>query len=507
METVLNRRYILTAIIISLLAIILQLIFLNPPILSDQMEYYYWSMRFPHWPETPNLEITRIGLVLPIAVLYRIFGPAEISYYLFQVVSLGVLATCIFLIASSFFTYRIGVFSALWTLLIPNLLLESGHLSPDIPATALFLSGCTLIQLGNRSKKWHFSQYSWLLFFAGLLFGWSYLVKESTAILFPLIPVLFWVLDIPLRRLIPVALGMLSMLILEMAFGIVFFNNPLFHFMAASPRETVGDIQENVGVNLVYLARLLDKTNGFGTLVILILGAVNALVHSIKREKRFLFLLAWAALVYIVFTFVGLLPVILDWEDRVLLRLHKFRYWIPLIPPLVISGVAWSNQAVETLSQKFTGIKNKSKSYFWILSLLILVAANLPGIVVINKDPDLIRNGADHYLEFRQFLKEQGQDIDTIWIDRDNQRAFDRILPFYTRTFFGNQFWNGQFKYINTGGQYLRADEIVGGYIIIDRYFMDPNLSDAPSFLTQPPPNWSIEFLSENDELALYKVN
>lgn len=499
-------RDIIAICFISLLAIILQIIFLNPPVLSDQMEYYFWALRFPHWPKTPNLEITRLGLVLPVAVLYRIFGSAEITYYSFQVISLSLLAASIYLIAQRFFSFRTGIISACWFLLIPNLLLESGHLLPDIPAAALFTAGCALIVITNHSKGIHPKPVLWHLFLAGMLFGWSYLVKETTAILFPLIPLLIWSIGNPIRRMAPIAAGMLFMLILELVIGFVFFNNPLFHFMAASPRETIGTIQENVWINLIYLLTLLRRTGGFSSLALPILGTIGAVIYSIKREKVFIFLLTWVLLVYAVFSMVGLLPVILGWEDKALLRLHKFRYWIPILPPLVISSATFLDRLACVLTKKFINSGKLREFFAWFILFALMMLSITSGILVINKDPDLIRNGNDHYFELRKYLISNEQDITTIWIDRDNHRAFERILPIYTHDFFGRPIWNGRIKYINTSGQYLRAEEIEDGYVIADNFFMDPSYSGTPAYMTQPPKNWKLAFQSENGQIALYQV-
>jgi hypothetical protein len=61
-------------ILIAILALAVQLFFLNPPILSDQMEYYVTALRLPRLPSNPNIGSMRIGLELPVAFLYRIFA-------------------------------------------------------------------------------------------------------------------------------------------------------------------------------------------------------------------------------------------------------------------------------------------------------------------------------------------------------------------------------------------------------------------------------------------------
>jgi hypothetical protein len=134
---------------------------------------------------------------------------------------------------------------------------------------------------------------------------------------------------------------------------------------------------------------------------------------------------------------------------------------------------------------------------------LSLTAAR--GINSIKNDPDFIRNGADQYFELRAYLQEHDNPDDIIWIDRDNKRAFERILPMYIRNPFGKLIWHGSTKYINTANLYLRAEEIDQGYLIVDRDFMTPS-SSLPSYLYDAPENWQLVFESENQKIALYKV-
>ena len=507
-----HRKDLLVIIILFIISILLQLHFLNPPILTDQMEYYFTAIHIPHLPSNPNIGSMRIGLELPVAVLYRIFGSSEIAYYTFPLLSFSLLVISVYLIGKGLFSRRVGIFSALWIMTIPNLILEFGHLLPDIPATALASAGFAVLitAFGNKENKPDYcSRKSKLIFIlAGFLFGWSYLVKEYLAILFFIIPLVFWILDIPMRHIIPVALAMLFMYGIEVAVGIIYYQNPLIRFGAASPRETLGEIQKDVNKIITYFAILLNKQGGQAILVVMLLGVVNSIISSIKKKKSQLFLLSWVLLIYGLFTFAGLLPVIFKWDGIVLMRLHKFRYWIPILPPLVIGGVVVIENLVRVLLEK---ISDKGKVNINILTALLalaLVAVSAHGILTIKDDPGFIANGYDHYLELRQYLKEhdEGSENEVIWIDRDNKRAFERILPMYVRDVFGKRIWHGSFKYINTDNLYLRAEEIDIGYIIIDRDFMIPETYGVPDYLADPPANWTLAFESENKKLALYAV-
>ena len=218
-------------ILLIIVSIGVQFLFLNPPILSDQMEYYITAIRFPHLPDNPNIGSMRIGLELPVAVLYRIFGTSEVAYYTVPILSAALLSLSIYFIGKSLFSRRVGFFSGLWVIFIPNLIQDAGHLLPDLPATACSTAAFAVLftYFGDKQQKRDYASRSSLFIFilAGLLFGWSYLVKEYLAILFLLIPVVFWILDIPYRHLIPVAVSMLLMYSIEVAVGIIYYQKPI----------------------------------------------------------------------------------------------------------------------------------------------------------------------------------------------------------------------------------------------------------------------------------------
>ncbi len=490
-----NKTDIIIILFIFFLAIGIQFFFLNPPVLTDQMEYYFTAIRFPRLPSNPNIGSMRIGLELPVAILYRIFGSSEVAYYTVPLLSFALLAISIYLIGKGLFSRRIGFFSALLVMIIPNLLQESGHLLPDVPATALASTGFAVVitAFGNKNDERNFASRKsrFLFILAGILFGWSYLVKEYLAILFFLIPLIFWILEIPFRNLVPVAVAMLIMYGMEVAIGIIYYKNPLIRFLAASPRETEGEIQKDIPRIISYFGRLLVKSGGDGILILMCLGVVNTIVSSFRKKKRYIFLLA----------------LIFNWQDIVLMRLHKFRYWIPILPPMVIAGVALLDKISLILYSKIKNINISARVFCSILITILISLVSIHGIITIQDDPDFIRNGADHYLELRQFLKENDDSIDVIWINRDNKRAFERILPMYIRTPFGKLIWHGTFKYINTDDLYLRADEIDTGYIIVDRDFMIPEVYGVPDYLANPPADWKMVFESQNKKLALFAVN
>ncbi|MCD6577300.1 MAG: glycosyltransferase family 39 protein [Anaerolineaceae bacterium] len=484
---------------------LIQILFLTPPILSDPMEYYFTAIKFPHLPEIPDHWTLRIGLILPVAVLYRIFGNAEITYYSFPLASMAILSIGIYFMGSRLFNRRIGLISALWLITIPSLILESGRLLPDLPATACIVAGFAML-ISFKDLHANGRKYNWFFFIAGALFGWSYLIKEYYIIFVLLIPLAFWANKIPYRKLVPVIAGISLMLGTEALFGFIYYDNPFIRLLVANPRETLGFIERDVAKIFRYFYILLKKNRGEGSTILGGIAIIHLIIHTIKKDKQYIFLFSWVLLIYCFFTFTGLLPIILSWEDKVLLRLHIFRYWILILPPLVIGGIAAMENYLLAILDKFN---IKSCLVSPILNTFLIVSLSLSclwGISSIKNNPNLYLNGADHYQELRNYLAENNNPNDVIWVNRGNFRSFNRILPIYTHNFWGRKIWDGTFKYLNTNRVYLPVEKITFGNVIVDRFYFNPERYQIPDYLAAPPENWRLVFESENQRIAIYAV-
>ena len=215
----------------------------------------------------------------------------------------------------------------------------------------------------------------------------------------------------------------------------------------------------------------------------------------------------WIVLIYGFYTAMGLLPVIFSWDDKVILRLHLYRYWVPIFPPLIIIGI----YAIQLGTRKvFRRKKLNPNRIQWIVNFLLIISlsfASLRGISGINNNKKLIRNGNSHYLELRDFLKKNNDPEQFIWIVREMKIGYDRVLPIYTHDFWGRKIWNGSFKYLNTDGQFVKSYEIAQGIVLIDRFFFNPDYNRIPEYLADPPIAWELIFESENKQIALYSVD
>jgi hypothetical protein len=486
---------------LTVLSVIAQIYFLNPPILSDPLEYYNVAVRFPHLPVVPNHWSLRIGLILPIAVLYRIFGHAEITYYFVSVFSSTLLIIGVYLLGKKVFSHTVGFFSAIWTIFIPGILIESGQLLPDILATTCAVLGFVFLIPGDHHRK-----RKWIMLVAGGLFGWSYLSKEYFVILYLLVPIVFWIYKLPLKNLIPFSIGFLLVVGLEFSLNLFTYGNPLVRFMTTNPREIWGYIEKDVFRIFTYLPILVSRNGGEGTAILFGVALIGLVGFIVKKKRNFMFLVFWVVLVYCFYTAMGLLPVILSWDDKVILRLHLYRYWIPIFPPLIITGIYTIQQGILHLLRKINANPGQVQKVANIILLSVLCFASFRGVSGIKDSGKLIRNKNDHYLELRDFLRENDDPGQVIWIVRNMKIGYDRVLPIYIHDFWGKKIWHGNFKYLNTDGQFVKSNEINEGLVIIDRFFFNPEYNRIPEYLAVHPADWELVFESENQQIALYSV-
>lgn len=507
-----HRRIIkdgLFIIAILFFTVFVQAFFISPPILSDDMEYFYWATKFPHMPQQPTHWSLRSGLILPVAVLYRIFGYAEIAYYVVPFASLALLTCGTCWLGSRLFNPRVGLFAALWLAVIPSLLIESTLLLPDIPATACVTVGFAILaSLARKTNEVGQAQpaSSWWYLLAGVFFGWAYLVKEYYLLFILVIPIAWVTFRLPWKKIIVFLAGMAAMAGIEAVLGILIYGNPFIRLMTAQPRETFGFIERDILRIATYFPSLLRQKGGWGSLALSITGLTAMAVGVFKKSRPFAFLLGWVLIPYVLFTAIGLLPVFFSWEDVTLLRLHKFRYWTLILPPLFIAGAAGLEWAALWLINKSKVSVRRTLPVLNLALTLLITASTLIGMQGVYNFFNLIRNGADHYLELRDYLDAHDDEVDLIWINRDIKVSFDRILPMYKNNFWGQAVWEGRVKYLNTGQEYLREDELTSGWLLVDRYFFKTRFQRIPEYLENPPEDWTLVFESEDKEIALYEV-
>ena len=332
------------------------------------MQYYRAAVRFPRFARTPSHWSMRLGVILPAALMYRIFGHSEIAYYTLPFLSAIALVLSTYAIGLILFNRKVAFIAGVWLALLPGFLNEAGHLLPDITATACLNIGVILLLLCQECEE---KRKNRLILASGAFFGWAYLCKEYFAVFALLVPLTFWLRGIPFIKLVRFALGVLAIVAIEFTVNGLVYGDIFTRLRTTAPRETWGHIERDVRVILSYLFSNLRGYDGQITLALVLAGLSGSIYFAFKRSKEFIFLLTWIALIYLFYTSLALLPVLFGWEDRVLLRPHIFRYWLPILPPLLIGTVAAAGSPPETIGAYKTarnhvnGISNFAAGHFF----------------------------------------------------------------------------------------------------------------------------------------------
>lgn len=236
--------------------------------------------------------------------------------------------------------------------------------------------------------------------------------------------------------------------------------------------------------------------------------AVLAPIFFIGEERKSVSVVTvWLVSGYILLTAAALLPVIFSWEDRTLIRLHLFRYWLLILPPLVIGGVAGVKRLASSVTGKIAPNKDIARKASVVLLSLFWIFTAFQGFRYLDGYYKFVRFGAGQYQEFRDFLRRTSGEWDQVWLTSSGNRAGTRDIPMYMRTAFGKEIWTGKIRHLNTPERdFIDQEKINGGLVVINRYFLSPDRTDIPEYIASPPPNWELVFLSENKELAAYSV-
>jgi len=493
---------------------VLQSAFVHQPPLSDQMHYFVDAATLPNISEPPH-QTLRIGLTIPVWLMIRVFGYSEAAYY-----AVPYLAT-VGLIVATYWLGRVldcratGLIAGLLVFANPFVLNDASQLLPDIPAAALLTGAIALLiwrwqRSGNTEPPGREDRL--VLLAVGLLLGWSYLVREFIVLWFPVAALVAVVLQLPRSWWRLVLAGAAGMFAFELLWGLIFFRNPLARIVAAlnqpsSPpwrvveREQLirtGRIPDTHLEMLTAMPRNLVASDAGWLLVVLF--AALLVVAVLVRSPRLRLLAVW-----VVAPVVLMLVVIqVAWLfDNRILRPEKLRYWLPVIPPLVVGGVS----AMRALGQRLLDDVGGAIAVA-VAASLALVSVLMTG-AELDQVPDFTRTGQDEYLEFREWAATSGQTCPVLWIDADHWRDSERWVPMYLRTFWGRPIWDGDVRHLNNGDQWADISQLDSGALVRARSSLDRRTleqQELPAYLVEPPSSWRVLLRTEHDRIRVLAV-
>ena len=222
-------RNVLILALIVIFGLLLRIFFFNGVGLSDSLEYsrYANAMSTGNFPPAEyDHGIGRIGLIIPIAFFYRIFGVDEISSVLFNLLSSIGEIILIYFFARLMFNENVGLISAFLLCIFPLDVVNSTRMVSDLPS-AFFASFSAFVFL-KAEKNYERSKSRMLYLLSGMLFGAAYFIREM-AILMSLFFLGYAVYKRKIKKeYFIMGLGFLIIFLIEMLVFYHYTGDPLF---------------------------------------------------------------------------------------------------------------------------------------------------------------------------------------------------------------------------------------------------------------------------------------
>ena len=249
----------------------------------------------------------------------------------------------VYALGSLLFARAVGLGAAVLTVGNTAIFVDATAPLPDLLAATLFVWAVVLaiaVRQGRSAVVATPRRRVAAMLAIGVILGWSYLAREFIVFVWPLIPVILF-RRVSIRDLFWIAVPLGAIGLAEMALNQHIFGDPLARLRVASehgsgvvPEEAAATYQNKR--RLWYLAQLGVAIGDVreGAWLNAALGA--AVAGALVWPRRLGLLLLWIALLYVPLVLLGgvLNP------DAPMLRLFKVRYWYPIVPAILLGGVA-----------------------------------------------------------------------------------------------------------------------------------------------------------------------
>jgi len=373
-----KKAYYSFLLLLICFAVVLRAVYFNGFFGSDDIEYNRAAFKLANGDfSLDSHHSKRLGLILPTALAFKVFGFSEVSSVLFLLICSIANIVIAFTAGTIFFNRDIGLLASLLMLFLPIDSIYATLLTPDLPlVTFISTSGILFIYTETHGKRYKHS----LSFLTGLSIGWSYLLKE-TAILVLFI-LCIWILIITINHKkfevswLFIGLGFTLILLLE--FGFYYYKTGnCFERILTVHNATQGisrrleltyndALYKRLTYAIPYI--LLRGNYIFGFYFYLVLGGIlYAILSKSKELKCFIF---WLISLYLILNFGST-----SLKSYIPL-LATQRHFYPLIFPGIIIISFYLYDAYKGILAKNL-VKTKSFCISLIVIDLIMIFLNL----------------------------------------------------------------------------------------------------------------------------------
>ncbi len=487
--------------IVLIVYVILQLVFLQGPHPHDPAKYFTTAVHFPDVPA--DLWTLRIGLIAPVRGAVMLFGPSEAALYAVPIAAGVLLALATYVTMLVLFADRVVAAAAsLVTVLNTNYLLNSSFIFPDTLAASTLTAAFLFLILGGErlapnSRPWTGPTAALC---AGVLFGWSYLIREFSPVLLPAVVIAVVLLHYPWRRLGVLAAGAVATASLELLYGYLKYHKPFVHFDELASRGgdpfssasgRAGRIQgqlESPLDSLLVLPRLVLAWQGGWIMLLLVVILIGSVAWL--REWRLWLLASWCLAFWAVMVIFGAVTLP---SGRWILNVTNIRYWYPLFPPLVMGAFGGLYLLVRRVRPTASGVVLGQ-----LVAVTLSVAALVPGFIEFDRCADRNAWRSDPTSPWRElrswFATTAAQPYDVVYANTPTYR----VLPAFVRSRFGAKTWEGKVReFPNFPERLIHEDGADQPLILINkRWFPNRRLEDLRT-------EWSPRFVSSDGMMVV----
>ncbi|HET7310565.1 MAG TPA: hypothetical protein VFJ17_04505 [Mycobacteriales bacterium] len=492
--------------------LVAQALLLHGPQPYDPGNYFRSALNFPNVPA--DAWTLRIGLMGPLAMIVRSLGPSELTLFAIPVTASAVLAASVFGIIRVLFHDRlVAVCAALVVVLNQDYLLDSTSLFPDVLATAVFAAGLFFLLLardreqpvledqpaledqpGDRKRR-RPSAPTVAAAVAGALFGWTYLIREFSPVLFPVVLLALVLWRYPRRRTLVVVGSAAIVICIEFVYGYVRYGNALERLKVLTTLRSSHELAQwtpyfkrvhNIPEAAWVLPRtLLTWRTGWPVLLLLVVFIVGV---ARFRDRRLWLLAAWLGIYWAMMAVLG---GVRTKYGAPRLGIGYVRYWYPALPAFLMGGIA----AVWLFVRGSGDPPPRRRKVAHLAVVVVALAAVVPGVVEYSGCESKDVWDTEPLQRWEQVAG---------WLATPTAARYDRImsdvpsrrmLPAFTRTAIGKIVWHGKLGVIPLGDLSLRPSRDT--LVLVDR-------RHGPTDIMQRlGPHWSLTFVTSDGVIGI----